>query len=69
MEGALGQTVVVENEPGASVPLTVLPFNGNQEVLTALLGGTTMAGFVNISQDMLPSIESGALRVLAVGTE
>ncbi|HEY4421049.1 MAG TPA: tripartite tricarboxylate transporter substrate binding protein [Pseudonocardia sp.] len=51
------------------VPLTVLPFNGNQEVLTALLGGNTTAGFVNVSQDMLPSIESGALRVLAVGTE
>ena len=50
------------------VPLTVLPFNGNQEVLTALLGGNTVAGFVNVSQDMLPSIESGQLRVLAVGT-
>lgn len=51
------------------VPLTVLPFNGNQEVLTALLGGNTTAGFVNVSQDMLPAIESGDLRVLAVGTE
>ena len=40
------------------MPLTVLPFNGNQEVLTALLGGNTTAGFVNESQDMLPSIES-----------
>lgn len=50
------------------VPLTVLPFNGNSEVLTALLGGNTTAGFVNVSQDMLPSIESGQLRVLAVGT-
>jgi tripartite-type tricarboxylate transporter receptor subunit TctC len=51
------------------VPLTVLPFNGNQEVLTALLGGNSVAGFVNASQDMLPAIESGQLRVLAVGTE
>jgi tripartite-type tricarboxylate transporter receptor subunit TctC len=50
------------------VPLTVLPFNGNQEVLTALLGGNSVAGFVNASQDMLPAIESGDLRVLAVGT-
>lgn len=50
------------------VPLTVLPFNGNAEVLTALLGGNTTAGFVNVSQDMLPSIESGEIRVLAVGT-
>jgi tripartite-type tricarboxylate transporter receptor subunit TctC len=51
------------------VPLTVLPFNGNQEVLTALLGENSVAGFVNASQDMLPAIESGQLRVLAVGTE
>ncbi|WP_219415093.1 tripartite tricarboxylate transporter substrate binding protein [Pseudonocardia nigra] len=51
------------------VPLTVVPFNGNQEVLTALLGGNTVAGFVNVSQDMLPSIENGDLRVLAVGTQ
>jgi tripartite-type tricarboxylate transporter receptor subunit TctC len=51
------------------VPLTVVPFNGNQEVLTALLGGNTVAGFVNVSQDMLPQIESGQLRALAVGTE
>jgi hypothetical protein len=49
--------------------LTVLPVNGNQEVLTGLLGGNTTAGSVNLSQDMLPSIESGALRVLAVGTD
>jgi tripartite-type tricarboxylate transporter receptor subunit TctC len=51
------------------VPLTVVPFNGNQEVLAALLGGNIVAGFVNASQDMLPSIESGTLRVIAVGTE
>jgi tripartite-type tricarboxylate transporter receptor subunit TctC len=51
------------------VPLTVVPFNGNQEVLAALLGGNVVAGFVNVSQDMLPTIESGQLRVLAVGTE
>jgi tripartite-type tricarboxylate transporter receptor subunit TctC len=51
------------------VPLTVVPFNGNAEVKTALLGGNIAAGFVNISQDMLPAIESGELRVLAVGTE
>jgi tripartite-type tricarboxylate transporter receptor subunit TctC len=51
------------------VPLTVVPFNGNPEVLAALLGGNIVAGFVNVSQDMLPSIESGELRVLGVGTE
>jgi tripartite-type tricarboxylate transporter receptor subunit TctC len=51
------------------VPLTVVPFEGAQEVLTALLGGNVAAGFVNVSQDVLPSIESGQLRVLAVGTQ
>jgi tripartite-type tricarboxylate transporter receptor subunit TctC len=51
------------------VPLTVVPFNGNQEVLAALLGGNIVAGFVNVSQDMVPAIESGQLRVVAVGTE
>ena len=51
------------------IPLTVVPFEGNAEVQTALLGGNVAAGFVNLSQDMLPAIESGDLRVLAVGTE
>jgi tripartite-type tricarboxylate transporter receptor subunit TctC len=51
------------------VPLTVVPFEGNAEVQTALLGGNVAAGFVNLSQDMLPAIESGDLRLLAVGTE
>lgn len=51
------------------VPLTVVPFEGNSEVQTALLGGNVSAGFVNLSQDLLPAIESGDLRVLAVGTE
>ena len=51
------------------IPLTVVPFEGNSEVQTALRGGNVSAGFVNLSQDMLPAIESGDLRVLAVGTE
>lgn len=50
------------------VPLTVVPFNGAQEVFAALLGGNIVAGFVNASQDLLPFLESGQLRVLAVGT-
>jgi tripartite-type tricarboxylate transporter receptor subunit TctC len=51
------------------VPLTVVPFDGNSEVQTALLGGNVSAGFLNLSQDVLPGIESGDLRVLAVGTD
>jgi tripartite-type tricarboxylate transporter receptor subunit TctC len=51
------------------IPLTVVPFEGGSEVKAALLGGNVDAGFVNLSQDMLPSVESGELRALAVGTE
>jgi tripartite-type tricarboxylate transporter receptor subunit TctC len=51
------------------LPLTVVPFDGNAEVQTALLGGNVSAGFLNLSQDVLPAIESGDLRVLAVGSE
>lgn len=50
------------------VPLTVVPFDGNAEVQTALLGDNVTAGFANLSQDILPAIESGDLRVLAVGS-
>jgi tripartite-type tricarboxylate transporter receptor subunit TctC len=51
------------------VPLAVVPFEGGSEVKTALLGGIVTAGFTNMSQDMLPSLESGEIRALAVGTE
>ncbi len=51
------------------IPLTVVPFEGNSEVQTALLGGNVSAGFANLSQDLLPAIEAGDLRVLAVGTD
>ncbi|TFV63800.1 tripartite tricarboxylate transporter substrate binding protein [Geodermatophilus sp. DF01-2] len=51
------------------VPLTVVPFEGGSEVKTALLGGNVTAGFTNVSQDMLPALESGEIRALAVGTE
>lgn len=51
------------------IPLTVVPFNGNSEVQTALLGQNISAGFLNMSQDVLPALEAGTLRALAVGTE
>ena len=50
------------------VPLTVVPFEGSSEVKTALLGGNVTAGFTNVSQDLLPAIESGEVRALAVGS-
>lgn len=51
------------------VPLTIVPFNGNSEVQAALLGDNVDAGFVNVSQDVLPNFDSGAIRPLAVGSE
>ena len=51
------------------VPLTIVPFNGNSEVQAALLGNNVDAGFVNVSQDVLPNFESNAIRPLAVGSE
>ncbi len=50
------------------VPLTVVPFEGATEVRTALQGGNVTAGFINLSQDALPAVDSGELRVLAVGS-
>ena len=50
------------------VPLTVVPFEGATQVQAALLGGNVSAGFINLSQDALPAIESGDLRLLAVGS-
>ena len=46
------------------VPLTIVPFNGNSEVQAALLGNNVDAGFVNVSQDVLPNFESNAIRPL-----
>ncbi len=51
------------------IPLTVVPFDGNSEIQTALLGGNIVAGFANVSQDILPALESGTIRALAVGSE
>jgi len=51
------------------VPLTIVPFNGNSEVQAALLGNNVDAGFLNVSQDVLPNFESGQIRPLAVGSE
>ncbi len=48
------------------VTVTPVPFNGNAEIITALLGGNVDAAFVNSSQDILTNITSGAFRPLAV---
>jgi len=48
------------------VEVTPVPFNGNSEIITALLGGNVDAAFVNSSKDILTNIEAGKFRPLAV---
>jgi tripartite-type tricarboxylate transporter receptor subunit TctC len=48
------------------VEVTPVPFNGNAEIITALLGGNVDAAFVNASQDILENIEAGQFEPLAV---
>ncbi|WP_219415089.1 tripartite tricarboxylate transporter substrate binding protein [Pseudonocardia nigra] len=51
------------------VEFTVVPFNGNAEMTTALLGGNVDAVLINASQDVVENIEAGSFRPLAVSTE
>ncbi len=51
------------------VQLTLVPFTGNAEMTTALLGGNVDAVFINASQDVLENIESGSFVPLAVSPE
>jgi tripartite-type tricarboxylate transporter receptor subunit TctC len=48
------------------VQVTVVPFNGNAELIQALLGGTVDAVFVNVSQDIRAQFDAGAFRPLAI---
>ncbi len=48
--------------------LTLVPFTGNAEMTTALLGGNVDAVFINSSQDVLTQIEAGDFVPLAVST-
>lgn len=51
------------------VEVTAVPFDGNAEMTTALLGGNVDAILVNASQDITENIDAGAFRPLAVSTE
>ncbi|HLU56180.1 MAG TPA: tripartite tricarboxylate transporter substrate binding protein [Pseudonocardia sp.] len=51
------------------VEVTVVPFNGNAEMTTALLGGNVDAVLINASQDVTANIDAGEFRPLAVSTE
>lgn len=50
------------------VEVTAVPFDGNAEMTTALLGGNVDAVLINASQDVVENLESGAFRPLAVST-
>lgn len=51
------------------VEVTVVPFNGNAEMITALLGRNVDAVLINASQDVTENIDAGEFRALAVSTE
>ena len=48
------------------VQVTPVPFDGNAEIITALLGGNVDAAFVNASKDILENIDAGSFTPLAV---
>lgn len=48
------------------VRVTVVPFNGNAELIRAVLGGTVDAVFVNASQDIREQVAAGDFRPLAI---
>jgi tripartite-type tricarboxylate transporter receptor subunit TctC len=50
------------------VEVTQVPFTGNAEMTTALLGGNVDAVFINASQDVLENIEAGSFTPLAVSS-
>ena len=51
------------------VEVTVVPFNGNAEMTTALLGGNVDAVLINASQDVTQNIDASEFRPLAVSTK
>jgi tripartite-type tricarboxylate transporter receptor subunit TctC len=50
------------------VQVTVVPFNGNAELIQAVLGGNVDAVMINVSQDVREQIDAGAFRPLAIST-
>jgi tripartite-type tricarboxylate transporter receptor subunit TctC len=48
------------------VEVTLVPFTGNAEMTTAILGGNVDAIFINASQDVLENIDSGNFVPLAI---
>lgn len=64
-----GQIAVEQLATGANgVPFQPVPFPGNAEALTALLGENVDALQINITDDILARAEKGDIRILGVGT-
>ena len=76
--------VITVGVPGASTPqgielqrlrdeygveVTAVPFDGNAEMTTALLGGNVDAVLINASSDVTANIDAGQFRPLAVSSE
>jgi tripartite-type tricarboxylate transporter receptor subunit TctC len=76
--------VLTVGVPGASTPqgielrrlseeygveVTAVPFNGNAEMTTAVLGGNVDAVLINASSDVTANIDGGQFRPLAVSSE
>ncbi len=51
------------------VQVTAVPFNGNAEMTTALLGGNVDAVLINASQDVVQNVDAGEFVPLAVSSE
>jgi tripartite-type tricarboxylate transporter receptor subunit TctC len=51
------------------VELALVPFSGNAEMTTALLGDNVDAVFINASKDVLENIEAGSFVPLAISPE
>lgn len=50
------------------VEVTAVPFNGNAEMTTAILGGNVDAVLINASSDVTANIDAGKFRPLAVSS-
>jgi tripartite-type tricarboxylate transporter receptor subunit TctC len=48
------------------VQVTVVPFNGNAELIQAVLGGAVDAVLINVSQDVRAQFDAGEFRPLAI---
>jgi tripartite-type tricarboxylate transporter receptor subunit TctC len=63
----LGQTVIVENKPGAGINLLHVPYKGTAPALTDTVAGHTNIVFGTVAST-LPLVKSNQLKALAVTT-